>query len=87
MPGCLDCRYHAREERVKALRVVDPALEIVEYADEPQIFVVCRHSSAGRGREVAPIEAEPGADCELWEAGEKRGLSDELRALLARRGL
>lgn len=82
--GCASCRFHSKSERRKALGVGDGDLELVEFDDKPQSVLVCRHEGNGGGKEMGLPETRPGASCELYEAGGKRGVSPELEKLLGR---
>lgn len=81
--GCIGCRFHSKQERRKALGIGDGDLELVEFDDDPQVVLVCRHARQ-EGREMGLPETSPGADCELFEFGGKRGVSRELEKLLGR---
>jgi hypothetical protein len=69
--------------RRKALAVGDEELELVEFADEPEMWFVCMHS-AQSNKEIGPGESD-GAGCPLFEAPSKSGLDPDLEKLLARR--
>lgn len=82
--GCISCRFHSKSERRKALGVGDGDLELVEFDDEPQVVLICRHDQNGGNKEMGLPDTSPGASCELYEAGGKRGVSPEIERLLGR---
>lgn len=86
--GCFSCRHHSKEERRRPTGHVDGEYEKAEFyeesdpEDEIQVWAICQHSSRN-GKEVGPLEMNPGADCDLYEPGSKGVLSPELERLVS----
>ena len=86
--GCASCRHHSKQQRRNCLEVGDGELEQNWWDDDnPLTVLLCRHPSQKRPKEMGRDDQDPppGASCELYEAGNVRGLNPELERLLARR--
>lgn len=83
MSGCLGCRHHSKSERRKALEVADGDMEIVAFADEPEVWFVCKHPTQ-TNKEMGKGD-DAGKDCQLFEAPARKGLDPALEKLLENR--
>lgn len=80
----MSCRHHSKSQQRKPLEVADEELELVEWDDEPETVLLCRHPSLGGSpKQMGAPDGNPGSECELYELGRKRGLDPSLERLLS----
>jgi hypothetical protein len=80
--ACATCRYHSATKREKVLGVADEDMEIVAFSeDEFDTAYLCQHP-AQQGRSMG-VGEQAGEKCQLFEMGQKRGVSPALARRLA----
>jgi len=78
MARCLECRFHSKEKRRDVDGgVVDGDMEIVEWKDEPQDFLLCMVDRRGP-KEVGFVHRTPeaGSTCPHFEQGKREKLQE-----------
>jgi len=70
---CEQCRHHSIEKRTAPESgVVDPEMEIVEFRDDPQPYIVCRVKEGYKPVGFVHETPAAGADCTDFVEGSKR---------------
>lgn len=80
--GCNNCRFHSKEERPKPINEAGFD-DLVEIADEPEVFYLCRNPAVTLGKETQEIGRIP-VFCDNWQASEKDKTISEADLAMAR---